>query len=80
MPVHTDNTANSESSFAEWDGSPLTKHAWYSDLPQRLRKYRTLWERGYMHTSKINITASPEHSYHLSIDNVKTHISRHQTS
>ena len=74
MPAHSDNSANSESSpFAEWDGSPLTKHAWYSDLPQRVRKYRTLWERGYVHSSKVNITASPEHSYHLSVDNVKTH-------
>ena len=73
MPTHTDTIDSPDSTWTDWDGSPLSKHAWYAELPERLRKYRTFWERGYVATSKHNITASPEHSFHLSVNNVKKH-------
>ena len=59
MPAHTDNIDSPDTRWTDWDGSPLTKHAWYAELPERFRKYRTFWERGYMTTSKYHITASP---------------------
>ena len=73
MPASTDNLVDKEPTWIDWDGSPLTKHAWYAELPERLRKYRTFWERGYLATSKGAFTVSPNHSYHLSINNVKKH-------
>ena len=59
MPASTDNSVDKEPTWTDWDGSPLTKHAWYSDLPQRVRKYRTLWERGYVHSSKVTTSLIP---------------------
>ena len=53
----------------------MTKQAWYNDLQNRsaIRKRRTLWERGYILSGKVIVTSSPQHSFHLSIDNVVAH-------
>ena len=71
MPRNTDNIEQDEPQLIDWDGSPLTKQAWYNALPLRLRKYRTLIERGYMVHGKTIVTSSPSHSYHLSINNIE---------
>ena len=47
MPPYKANRINTEndSHWIDWDGSPLTKQAWYDELPDRQRKHRTL---GYL--------------------------------
>eukprot|EP00966_Prymnesium_polylepis_P214575 4969056-Prymnesium_polylepis.1 len=71
MPSHKADNTDKEPNWVDWDGSPLTKQQWYDEIPDRQRKYRTLWERGYLVAKSITITASPNHSFHLSINNVK---------
>ena len=71
MPSHKADYTDKEPNWVDWDGSPLTKQQWYDEIPDRQRKYRTLWERGYLVAKSITITASPNHSYHLSINNIK---------
>ena len=67
----TDNLAdNEQQSLVDWDGGPLSKQAWYNNLPTRCKRYRTLWERGYVLDRSVWITASSSHSYQLSIENV----------
>ena len=70
MPSHKADTTE-ESNWVDWDGSPLTKQQWYDEIPDRQRKFRTLWERGYLIAKSVTITASPAHSHHLLINNVK---------
>ena len=57
---------------ANWDGSPLTKQAWYNDLPRRVRAHRSLWERGFITLRGVIYTSTEVHSYHLSINNIET--------
>ena len=70
MPSHKADTTE-DSNWVDWDGSPLTKQQWYDEIPDRQRKFRTLWERGYLIAKSVTITASPAHSHHLLINNVK---------
>ena len=69
MPSTTDSEQHED---VHWDGSPLTKQAWYDDLPRQVRRHRTLWERGFVSHRGVIYTSSPPHSYHLSINNIET--------
>ena len=69
MPSTTDSEQHED---VHWDGSPLTKQAWYDDLPRQVRRHRTLWECGFVSHRGVIYTSSPPHSYHLSINNIET--------
>ena len=69
MPSHTEQSTEQD---ANWDGSPLTKQAWYNDLPRRVRAHRSLWERGFTTLRGVIYTSTEVHSYHLSINNIET--------
>ena len=71
MPAHKPDNIDKEPDWTDWDGSPLTKQKWYDELPDRFRKYRTLWERGVMVHKGVTITSSPAHSYHITVNNIK---------
>ena len=71
MPSHKADNNDKDSNWTDWDGSPLTKLKWYDELPDRFRKYRSLWERGVMVHKGVTITASPAHSYHIVVNNIK---------
>ena len=70
MPSHTESESHEVD--VHWDGSPLTKQAWYDDLPRQVRKHRPLWERGFVSQRGVIYTSSPTHSYHISINNIET--------
>ena len=71
MPANKTDYTDKEPDWTDWDGSPLTKQKWYDELPDRFRKYRTLWERGVMVHKGVTNTSSPEHSYHIVMHNIK---------
>jgi hypothetical protein len=63
MPSNSEST---ESTIAvHWEGLPLTKQAWYDDLPRQVHKHRPLWERGFVSNRGTIYTYSPQHSYSL---------------
>ena len=82
MPPHStqhSSSSTSNNSIAPidntWDGGPLTRKAWYEVLPEQLAKLeptvRTMYLGGYyFDRTRIN-TVSTEHSFQLSISNVK---------
>ena len=82
MPPHSTQHSSSSTSNNSidpidntWDGGPLTRKAWYEVLPEQLAKLeptvRTMYLGGYyFDRTQIN-TVSTEHSFQLSISNVK---------
>ena len=55
----------------------LKRKSWMIQLPRNLSRddpnFRTLWEESYVVEKQVAITQSANHSYHLSMNNVKKH-------
>ena len=55
----------------------LKRSPWMAQLPKTLARddpnCRTLWEESYVVEKQVAITQSANHSFHLSMNNVKKH-------
>ena len=74
---YPESIATTDETNKFWTCSVLERGPWLKQLPHTLAaddaNFRTLWEECFITDKNIAYTQSPQHSYHLSISNIKKH-------